>query len=251
MKNLERIDKTQIPDNELNRKLINLYKELPQAIVQEIESYNSSDKLPKITNPWLLCATNDYAYAKRKIMLIGQESLGWLGEMNDGAFSRINIPLRLMKLYHLFVNDGGYNSPIWHFYRKLNRIANENDAAIIMNNIGKAGYIRPNRGFESQVNRLFNDVFKKEIELCAPDLIIFLTGPRYDDSIKERLGSFTLGSCLDKINTRQLARLKFDDSILKSSEIYRTYHPAYLQRKNKQKWVKQIYQFLFDLVEKH
>lgn len=82
-----------------------------------------------------MCETGDYDRANRRIMLVGQESLRWLGEVNDGVFNHENISVRLMKLYHQFVNHGGYNSPVWNFYRKLSDVAKKNYYFYITNTI--------------------------------------------------------------------------------------------------------------------
>ena len=68
-------------------------------------------------------------------------------------------------------------------------------------------------------------VFRTEVDILRPDLIVFLTGPKCDRRISEILGPFLEENFSED---KFISRLSFKDSSLPPAT--RTYHPGYLQR---------------------
>jgi hypothetical protein len=71
------------------------------------------------------------------------------------------------------------------------------------------------------------DVIKKEISVFEPDVVIFFTGPNYDDIMKDVFGPLALSPVHDDFSVRQLARVESESLPTLS---FRTYHPNYLWR---------------------
>jgi hypothetical protein len=77
-----------------------------------------------------------------------------------------------------------------------------------------------------------------EIKIVQPDVILFFSGPNYDDKIKIQFNETPqFVKVFDDIPIRELARVAHDDLPYNS---YRAYHPAALQRQNKLNQVERL-----------
>ena len=174
--------------------------------------------------PFLIFVPKEYEAADFKVMFCGEETQGWGGEFED----KPNVTVRnLQRIYNGFVNGNGYNSPYWNFQRRI--ISNHSHCGYIRNNIVKIGKKRQ-AGCDENIDRLtrkYFPVFKRELEILRPDLIIFLSGTGvYDWKIKLALGAFKKISMSDKFT---FERLEFADPEIPHA--IRLNHPAWLQRK--------------------
>jgi hypothetical protein len=100
----------------------------------------------------------------------------------------------------------------------------------VWNNIVKIGKVReagPGRPPKNiyDAERKFFHVIPDEVKILKPDIILFLTGPDYDDAIRDNFGE-TVYSPVPPYSERQLAKL----SIPSIGFAFRTYHPNYLWR---------------------
>lgn len=244
--NLKRIKLHTVPDNEINTRLKELYSKIPGMVGDTIDEYNlDPNSKHRITNPFLLVASVHYFNAPKKIMVIGQETFTWFGEINQGAYLKDNIPELLPSLYDLFINiDKGYNSPIWKLYREFMDLQPE--YGFIANNVAKFGYVEET-GFHRQLNLSTKQLLREEIAICKPDLLLFMCGPKYDEHIKDRLPVENMSSCVTCLSPRKICKIEFSDKTLPPA--LRTYHPAFLQRSRKRfNWVNEIYDFLFGTI---
>jgi len=227
--------------------LLKLYNSIMPQVAKCISRLNEQRQGNYISNPYLIAPAYSYFQSTRRIMIVGQETNCWLGEILDGKFSPETPVETLMKLYDLFSNDQnrGYNSPYWNFVNLLQSIAEKNGIGVVTNNLAKVGF-NHSTGYDPTANAEFDMVFREEIRICKPDAILFLTGPNYDNLIKQRLGDFITEPCIDTLPVRKCAKLSFpNNTYLSDMVIIRTYHPGYLQRvKNRYDWVKQIYESL-------
>lgn len=185
------------------------------------------ENVRKVTDsayPFLIHPLRSYCESLRRIMICGQETQGWGNEL-DGMNPDEVSPQRIMNIYNGFVNSGAYNSPYWNFSHRIEEALP--DTKSVHNNIVKVGK-RFGAGCDDSINALalqhFN-VFRRELEILKPDVILFLTGPNYDWRIKSVLGSFAARPVADGMF---IDRLSFSDSSLPPA--LRTYHPGYIQR---------------------
>lgn len=175
--------------------------------------------------PFLIEPEQSYLEAESRIMICGQETCCW-GEKEYGKQTApVTVP-QMLEVYRRFVWDGGYNSPYWNFVNRIKIVHPEK--GFVINNIVKIG-----RRYESGCSDEINDkalqyfpVFRQELQILKPDMIVFLTGPKYDWRIQKVLGPFRKepvregSSCLDLIS--------FEDKSL--PQAIRCYHPGYLRR---------------------
>lgn len=92
---------------------------------------------------------------------------------------------------------------------------------------------RPKPELEDLVCRVFN-MLPKEVEIAEPEVIIFFTGPKYDERLKSCFGSAELLP-VEGWDLRTLARVVDQDNLLPTHS-YRMYHPGYLFRGRRHVW---------------
>lgn len=177
--------------------------------------------------PYLIYVPEQYEKSSIKVMFCGQETQSWNSEEYKDPY-KASVD-SVMHRYNVFVNNDGYNSPYWNFQR---RIKNRNkNVGFVRNNIVKIGKL-DEPGCDDYIDNLarqYFPVFKKELEILQPDLIIFLTGPKYDWRIKNTLGNFSLKSLGD--TDECFDELVYDDPTIPMS--IRINHPRWLQQHSK------------------
>lgn len=228
---IDRILNHTLPENEMNEKLKGLYNEFFPRYIKAAKRYYSGSQEPRILSlPYLLSASDNYCHAPKKVLYVGQETLGWgqeLDMINPMSKNKTKVE-QLMRIYDLFVNeDGGYSSPFWNYYESYHDILKA-DTAIMANNIAKIGFNDGGTGYNNQIAESLFDVFKTELSILNPDLILFMTSHRYDNLIKSILGDFDLFPCTKQVPTKELAKFNFYDEDLSNVTVIRTYHPKYL-----------------------
>jgi hypothetical protein len=72
------------------------------------------------------------------------------------------------------------------------------------------------------------DVISNEIEILQPDIILFLSGPNYDENINCSIKDLKFNQFVSRYSQRELAKIDYKEF----KNIYRTYHPQYLYRKS-------------------
>lgn len=252
----EIILKHSIPSNEMNEKLTELYSSVMPALANCIPDLNAQRTENYICFPYLLAAEDLYAKSERRIMLAGKETFSWGGEFTESGVYSPDVSLsQLQSLYDLFVNDpqgkaSVYRSPYWDFVRTIDSIAQSKGARLVVNNLAKIGYADGN-GFDPTVLPLFDGVFREEIRILDPQLILLMVGPDYDTLIRKSIGDFSLESVIPDVDTKQCARLIFpdDNAVLAGRTVIRTYHPSYLRRMSYKKWAQDVVAFVENLVE--
>ena len=189
----EIILKHSISSNEMNERLTALYASVMPELANCIPALNAQRTENYICFPYLLAAEDLYAKSERRIMLAGKETFSWGGEFTESGVYSPDVSLsQLQSLYDLFVNDpqgkaNGYRSPYWNFVRTIDSIAQSKGARLVANNLAKIGYADGN-GFDPTVLPLFDGVFREEIRMLDPQLILLMVGPDYDTLIRESIG---------------------------------------------------------------
>jgi hypothetical protein len=164
-------------------------------------------------------------------MYVGQEPCGW---------KRLKGPAEvvdLMELHASFMKDPGklVRTPFWSFGYALDTELNPDGPkrSFIWSNIsriGKAG----------KAGRVYNDeldfwskhrLLAAEVKLLSPKVVVFVTGPNYDDLLEREfpgieLPRLSLSRPIAKLSHQELPDLTF-----------RSYHPAYLRRKQRKQCV--------------
>jgi hypothetical protein len=162
--------------DEMNNQLYYLYEKYWSNLIKIRDNHQSSD-------PLLISAIPEYVSSVKKLMIIGQQTHGWeVGE---------NIQ-QLMDGYNNFKVGKNYNhksSPFWttqyDLYERLNPTSEK--YGFIWNNLLKVD-LNKNRSsqLEEELGKEF-PVLIEEIRILKPDVVVFFTGPNYDNRIKKNI----------------------------------------------------------------
>ncbi|ADG82309.1 uracil-DNA glycosylase family protein [Thermincola potens] len=208
----------------LNQQIKDVYKEC----WREIEQLLIHEK--DISYPQLLSIPESYIHATRKVMIIGQQPFEW-GYQNG---SRINIGPHfvesLLELYNKFDLGRHYSSsPFWQASNELFKLLNQgtDERGFLWSNLIKIDRQNKRPGFrvEEVLQRLA--LLPKEIRIANPEIVIFFTGPNYDDCINSTFDGIKYEQISDTYPLLALAKLIHSELPVHS---YRLYHPNYLRR---------------------
>ncbi len=187
----------------------------------------------KPTNPLLIYVDEEkYLNADIRIMIIGQETNDWEGNFQKDIDYTLD-------LYNNFLNNNScfsYGGQFWNGYNRfLSLLQNkypQKKIASIWNNVIKIGnsgrHKNKSLDYIYSTERDYFNILKDEIEILKPNIILFLSGPNYDNEIKHSLENITFNSFSEKYTSRALSKIEFNNHL----NIYRTYHPNYLWRNN-------------------
>lgn len=214
----------------INYELYQEYHKVDDASFQEVKEYNQeiSIKKEKITAPLLLKVNDLYTNAKLKIMVFGQETNNW-----NERYDESDCIDDIISIYEDFYLSGECykrKSPFWRFMKTFNeRIINEVEpnSAIIWNNIvkmGKCGIGFPNEFYKPIVQKYYNDLIIKEVEIVKPDILIFLTGPNIYEQVISDVFKNPERKIVDNIDERLLNKINISSVKL----ALRTHHPKSL-----------------------
>lgn len=140
------------------------------------------------THPLLIQINGEYENADIKVMIAGQETDGWGGNLK-GTISDV---CKLMDKYKEYLySDGKKNKknrrPFWnrknfrYFQEKIPKIYENKTVSFVWNNVSKIG--KTTRGKSSKETQMlekeyFTGVFEEELKILKPNIIIFRTGDR-------------------------------------------------------------------------
>jgi hypothetical protein len=182
-----------------------------------------------VSNPHLITAPPEYAKADVRLMVIGQQTFGYVGQLGQDLGAD---PVgRLMDVYTDFRLGEHYRtSPFWAAAHQVYAHLNPKGppAGFIWSNLIKVDQYgnRPDPAVEEECCDLFG-VLTDEIALLQPDVVLFFTGPQYD----QRLLTTFAGAKLLEVGTHPLRELARVEHPWLPAWTFRTYHPAYLRRR--------------------
>lgn len=225
--------------SEINQELLKLYK-TKKCIVKEIcEVYYKNKVYDPHTNKELSlvlhssCVPHSYECKEmhQKILVVGQETNGW--EFNESVKDSM-----LFTLYFLY--SAQHNGKLsftfpFEFCKSVNNYnydENYRKTYFAWVSLRKFAYNEKHayplgREIQNIVDNEFN-ILEEEIRIIKPDIVLFLTGPNYDDYIKTQLGGVKFYELENSgYKKRRFARVEHEVLPEKSFRIYR---PEYLNR---------------------
>ncbi len=222
----------------MKNKLRELYENHWENLCLNLNEILEDEKqIQKPTNPLLINLDKvQYENSDIKVLIFGQETNDW--EMNFNSSIEHSL-----STYNDFYNSGEcfiYGGHFWNGFRKfLNSLKeNFNDKKIcaVWNNVIKIGVSgrdqnKPNNVIYNIEKENFN-IINDEINILKPDIILFMSGPNYDNEIRNSLSDIEFIKLSDEFSVRELSKILFKNY----NNIYRTYHPNYLYRNNIDKY---------------
>lgn len=209
----------------LNLNLRSIYESHWQSLV----GYGTKIGDPIPANPMLLKFDElAFSRADKRIMICGQETWGW-----DSFGTSIDAGMNTYQRF--FIERGFYpgygRSAFWKAFRFFERSLSDTfqgqQIQFIYQNISKIGRNDDQTGVTTNIRNLEREhfpVFRKEVTLLQPDIILFLTGPDRDHDIRFHYPDATFNPAGDETNIRKCAWVS--SSALPSLSL-RLYHPSY------------------------
>jgi len=162
----------------MNNKLKKLYNEKWENLILH-------SKGTKAAYPLLIKVSDDYKNADIRVMIVGQETDGWGGllEENDKSITE----LQTAYFEYLYKNKRKNRRPFWNrknfkYYKEqiIKKFPNCKVSFIWSNvsKIGKTSRGEPTKKIASLESNFFN-VFEDELKILKPNIIIFSTGDRH------------------------------------------------------------------------
>jgi hypothetical protein len=226
----------------INGQLKEVYASNWEVMSEALSNIVNAEITIEDINPLLLCldrdeekeAEEEWVKADFRVMIFGTETNNWVKkETKPWQAYHDSTILSLLDKYNVFFNGeecqsyGGY---FWNgFYRfkdMLNNKYPDKKICYLWNNIVKIGKKEAKGCSKSnvrEIERKYFHVIPDEIRILQPNVLLFLTGPDYDDCISENFGE-TVFSPVQPYSESQLAKLSIPDVDF----AFRTYHPHYL-----------------------
>ena len=215
-------------NSEENQRLLKLF-ESKWDVVHKVCNAIKDEELWMVLH--LACVPYNYNKMKYKILIVGQENDGW-GFQNEAILS----------MYDTldFLDSKDYNdmrpffSFPYNFCKSINNLEDIKDSKktyftwVNLREFSFNEAPKTSLGKEAQsiIDNEFN-ILEEEIKIINPDIVLFLTGPNYDNYIKNQLKGVEFKT-VENYHIRQFARVEHK-SLPDNS--FRIYHPRYLKRR--------------------
>ncbi len=161
----------------MNQKLKKLYETHWNDLIECSEGTDAA-------YPLLIKVNDEYQKAKIKVMIVGQETDGWCGKLEEGKKDTESV---LNTYFNYFYKSKDKNRrPFWnrknfkYFQEQLTKKLSTNTISFIWNNVSKIGKVtkgKPTKKIDELEKESFN-IFEEELKILKPDIIIFTIGRR-------------------------------------------------------------------------
>ena len=213
----------------INEQLKKLYGSNELGL-KEISSAN------RLNGPLLMqCDEDLYFKANKKILIIGQEC-----PMGDEVWVDVEYCMN-------WNSDEKSNSIFWQGAHAFNNMFNNElsgTRCFMWTNVSKfSAYDGKPLGNEDDFRFCVDNfnVLKEEIKIIEPDIVIFFSGYKYDDKIKQQFeeGDLEFTEINERYEQRELAKI-FSRTNSLPQHTYRTYHPRYLRQSKQWHFISEI-----------
>ncbi|MFC7371364.1 hypothetical protein ACFQPF_06730 [Fictibacillus iocasae] len=203
----------------------------------------SGVSISELSMPWLIDVVPGYIEDKHKVLIVGKESNGWEKYSDLLTVEKEEAVRKLQNMYLQFRQDNKWaHAPFWKGAHEIHKALNPDspDYTFMTTNLIRIDQnnTRPSKSVEEAVCSSFL-VLHSEIEMLEPDVMIFFTGPYYDERIRQTFEGVSF-EMVDGFDPRILAQLKHDKLPIHT---YRTYHPGFSLR-NRARYFEPVLEFL-------
>ena len=211
----------------MNTKLLTLYKSKWADLCQALQPIIDDDNFKiKPTCPLLIAVDDEEEYknADIRLMIFGQETNNYFELFNP------NID-KVLSYYDEYFLSGDWEldtkRAFWQglkpFITAIKSKYPNKKIAFIWNNIIKIGKLNEKGtppDYIYNIEKKYFSVVKEEINILKPNMILFFTGPNYDNKLIDNFGALKLNK-ISSLPESELASLE----LLDISNVFRTYHP--------------------------
>ncbi|RNB53519.1 hypothetical protein EDM57_19690 [Brevibacillus gelatini] len=222
--------------DQINRYLSEMYIEYWNKLKNQL--VDRKVDLSSLSNPFLIDVVDSYRSASVKVLFVGKETCGWgqyIGTVDQEPWEAI---IDLQKDYIKFRQEAKWaHTPFWRASKAIYDRLNPNGPAdgYMTSNLIKLDQknTRPSPEVEEIICSNF-PLLPYEIKALSPDVVIFFTGPYYDERLKKTFAG-ALFETVNDLAPKVLSRIKHE---MLPPHSYRTYHPGYSLRGKKTKATK-------------
>jgi hypothetical protein len=217
-------------------------------------TFQQSAKLPKrlavkASPPLLVFPHEKWGSAKSKVLIVGQETLRWqynpdeIGDSGHPPIENFRDFLQaehgvgaMWRLYRWYALGRAYpkqNSPFWRGFRALSLAIGGCEDSALWTNVFKVnvrGSVMDCNAAEiSALRRAQEGLLRHEITHLKPDVVVFLSGPRYDSTIQHDFPDMEISQFSRRLPRSSVGLVRAAGL---PTRTIRTFHPEYLQRSN-------------------
>ncbi len=216
----------------MNQELTALYNSKWNSLVA-----NSKDT--DATYPLLIKVNDEYQNADIKVMIVGQETDGWCGVLEENK-KDIN-SVQETYFNYLYKSKDKNRRPFWnrknfkYFQEELKKKFLSKKVAFIWNNVSKIGMNYSGEATEKVKNleKEYFNVFEDELKILKPDIIIFTIGNR---TIPMK---YKQNEIIEKMPISEINFLDYQNIVA-----VKTYHPNARIKGGKKEFNKEIVNFI-------
>lgn len=197
-----------------------------------------------LSSPLFLDFTERELASCKRLLFVGKETNGWCNEFsNEILFRQLDhccikeYVSELKRQFRIFnYGEHYYNSPFWYFFHMAKNEFNNctNNTDFLYTNLSRQD---ENQGaivtenFYQAVHHQNNLIFRQELKILSPDIVLFFTGPNRDELLKYTFRDLKFipmnGWQLFKNGNSFICRLQSEDLPVNS---FRIYHPESFNR---------------------
>lgn len=190
----------------------------------------------QISSPIFLSVKPEYESAKRRLVIVGQETHSWYGLVDD--LKPVDDPVKRMQtVYEKFGLGQSHRRSL--FCRVMHDIQKKLEPFVpplgfMWGNLFSCDENKRTPSNEiGDILRRFR-ILPNEVAILRPHAVIFLTGPRYDYTINALFPGYSCKEFAANMSKRELAQLTHMDL---PPLTFRTYHPNSLRRQRKMHYI--------------
>lgn len=184
---------------------------------QSVRALSNDDNL--MHGPFLCSPGASYWDSKVKVVFVGRETNGWEFK---GTVDSLMLKYASFNVGKDYKYKGG---PYWSMIRKIEFALNGDNLNCATLNLNKfdVNSKTPTGDYLKSIMTL-DYIVLAELDLLQPDIVIFFTGPTYDNRVTSLFN--TPLSEVAGFTKRQFAEIKLSN---KQYKVFRTYHPKTLR----------------------
>lgn len=204
----------------------------PDAVIRELNG------------PFLIAGHEQYAESNPRVVIVGQENNDWAGgiypRFSDFQAAHPKNLTTMLDHYREFITAWPYNSTFFQYFKKLRGAIHGEQPpgrqqSILwlnlfkLNHGGKCSWKSP---LYEQLLAIQEGVFQAEIRALAPHVVVFLTGPNYDQVIEKLYPDYKRID-VPPFTSRQIVQIAASGL---PRLTFRSYHPGYIHRRGETGW---------------
>lgn len=209
-------------NSEINQKLLKLF-ESKWDVVHKVCNAVKEEELWMVLH--IACIPYNYEKMKYKILIVGQENNGW--EFIENAKESMLFTLNFQS--NIFCDNRLFFSFPYNFCASINGLEDNQDSKksyLAWVNLREFSFDEEpktplNKEAQDIIDTEFN-ILEEEIKIINPDIVLFLTGPKYDEYIKKQLKGVQYYN-VENYDIEDFAGL--EHPILKNKKAFRIHHP--------------------------